>query len=288
MEQWKREVPRSEKGLPAVLAKAKAGIRAMLERPSVVWSGSRIKTMYRQRIEACESILTVMVERTQLGLAGGTFEFFHGMDGKTTYRPLAMIDLLRETGLTKGSFYRAWNELERLGFVRAELQKKKFVAPGEYRVTDVLRSLTLKFWKVVGVGAEAFKRACQEISEKAKKLLQTGKNAVIRISRRVYSTKAQAKAAVEQKKLSDARNELGRDAARCWAAKKAQGENILECYGCAKVCSEWCQKCLNEERANLAAGHMSYQEQGFMMRQQKQEEFEMKLRGLQINALRHV
>lgn len=282
---WKREIPACEKGLPSVLAKARDGIHVMLERPSIVWSNSRTKIMDSRRFNACERILTAMVERTQLGLAGGAFELFRDEKDVPTYRPLNVRDLLKLTGLTEASFYRAWRELQNLGFVRADRQKKKFIAPGEFRVGDVIRMLTLKFWHMVGVGAETFQRACRELSEKTKRLLEIGKNAVIRLSKRVYSSKAQEKAAKAQQKQSDAINDLGRDAARCWTEKKLRGENVFDCYGCAKVCSEYCQMCLNEERAKLAAGGMSYEEQGYFARLQKQEETQARWSRLQAGIL---
>lgn len=262
---WKREIPASEKGLPSILAKALDGIQALLERPSIAWSNDRTQIMDSRRVQACKVILIVMVMRTQLGLAGGVFELFKNQFGIPTYRPLNVRDLVRLTGLSESSFYRAWKELKKLGLVEAEVQKKKFVAPGQFRVTDVVRALTMKFWRMVGVGAEAFKRACHELSEKTKRLLETGKNAVIRVTRRVFSSPAQESSVKSQEKIDELNRSLQNEARDCWREKKARGEYLLDCHGCAKACSTWCQDWLNRMRADLAKSGLTPQMQvGFL------------------------
>ena len=279
-----REIPGAEKGLPPVLAEARAGVTTLLQRPSIAWAGARIKAMYTQRLSACERILTALVERTQLGLGGFAFEVYRPLDGTLTYRPVNVSDLLRLTGLSRASFYRAWQELVGLGLVQATEQEKKMIAPGEFRVGDVLRGLTPKFWHLVGVGFEAFKRACESLSFKAQQLLKQGKSALQRFKKRVFSSPAQAAAAKSQEDLSKQRRSLAQEAVACWREKEARGEDPKKCFGfsCKKACKAHCQQCLDEQRAEAAAGQLGYRKAGALALQQKAEADSLRVARIQL------
>ena len=138
----------SAKNPPLVLSLALERLDRILVFPDLIHSGSRFRTMRKERIQAVYALLSSMIKSMSLQHHGVFIRLFK----KTKAVPLTVKELAKASGLSERRAKRCLLDLKNAHLLETKKQWKRSLDGGKtLLVAPCIRCLTRKFWAFLGL-----------------------------------------------------------------------------------------------------------------------------------------